>query len=251
MLRALVVDDEPIARRVLREDLIALGGVEIVGEAENGLLALNAIEADCPDLVFLDLQMPVMDGFSTIARLRGSCLPAVVILTAYDEFAIEAFDAGAIDYLLKPVSQDRLKRTVERVKRMLRDPGEVAQSLLRLHETAPPSPQTRVQKIVGKYKNEYFLLDINEILAFRADGDLTWILTADRRYLATQNLKTLAEKLAGSAFRRIHRNAIINLDQIQKMSMLTSQRWLVTLNNAQQFTVSKRLAKNLREVLNW
>ena len=109
----------------------------------------------------------------------------------------------------------------------------------------------KIRKIVGKLGEEYFLLNANEVLAFQADGDITWIITAKQRYLATQNLKAIEERLQNTSFRRIHRNALVNVEQIRKMSMITSQRWLVTLNNGQEFIVSKRQAKNVREVLSW
>ena len=109
----------------------------------------------------------------------------------------------------------------------------------------------RVRKIIGRLNEEYFLLNPNEVLAFQADGDITWIVTIKQRYQATQSLKALEERLSNAFFRRIHRNALVNINQIRKMSMITSQRWLVTLNNGQEFIVSKRLAKNVRDVLNW
>jgi two-component system, LytTR family, response regulator len=104
---------------------------------------------------------------------------------------------------------------------------------------------------VGKVGQEFFLLSINEVFAFQAEGNLTWIITAKQRYLATQNLRAIEERLKSSSFRRIHRNALVNIEQIRKMSMITSQRWLVTLNNGQEFVVSKRQAKNVRDVLSW
>src|ERR1700686_140292 len=115
--KTLIVDDEPIARKVLREELELIADVEIVGEADNGSTALEAIAKHQPDLVFLDLQMPVMGGLDVIRSLkRGTHLPVIVIVTAYDKFALEAFEAGAIDYLLKPVGQERLSEAVERAR---------------------------------------------------------------------------------------------------------------------------------------
>ena len=252
-MRVLVVDDEPVARRVLREELEAFAEVAVIGEAENGQVALELIAAHKPDAMFLDLQMPVLSGFETVHRLSGPNLPVIVILTAYDEFAIRAFEAGAIDYLLKPVSQERLRQTIERIRRMLQEPGRAVESVARLNNAVVRVDETRPrpQKVVGKHGDEYFLLDLDSVLAFQADGDLTWILTAKQKYLATQNLKSLEERLHNSSFRRIHRGALINVNQIEKMSMITSQRWLVTLNNGSQFTVSKRQARHVRDVLHW
>jgi DNA-binding LytR/AlgR family response regulator len=253
ILRALIVDDEPIARKVLREELESMSGVEIVGEAENGETALLQILAKHPDLVFLDIQMPVMGGFELLDHLAGGREPVIVMVTAYDQHAIHAFEAGAVDYLLKPVSRQRLLQAVERAGRLHRDPVSVAKNLAQLREIAPARAvdEPRVRKIVGKIGEEYFLLDPEEVLAFQANGDLVWIITGKHRYLATQNLKTLEERLRLGSFRRIHRNALVNINQIRKMSMMTSQRWLITLNNGQEFVVSKRQAKNVRDVLHW
>ncbi len=253
VLRALLVDDEPVARKVLREELESVKNVEVVGEAENGEAALLQISAKQPDLVFLDVQMPVMGGFELLDHLAGGCMPVIIMVTAYDRHAIRAFEAGAVDYLLKPVSRQRLLQAVERANRIHRDPLAVAESLAQLQEIAPAlkSEEPRIRKIVGKIGEEYFLLSPEEVLAFQVTGDFVWIVTAKHRYLATQNLKTIAERLQNSSFRRIHRNALVNMNQIRKMSMITSQRWLITLNNGEEFIVSKRQAKNVRDVLHW
>jgi two-component system, LytTR family, response regulator len=252
-MRALIVDDEPIARKVLREELELLNSVEVVGEADNGEIALATISSLQPDLVFLDVQMPSMSGFELLDHLNGGHMPAIVMVTAYDEHAIRAFDAGAIDYLLKPVSQQRLLHAVERAKRISGSPLQVAESLAQLQDLSPTAKQTspRVRKIVGRLGEEYFLLSPAEVHAFQAEGDTTYISTASQRYVATQNLRALEERLQNTSFRRIHRNALVNIEQIRKMSMLTSQRWLVTLNNCEEFVVSKRQARNVRGVLNW
>jgi DNA-binding LytR/AlgR family response regulator len=251
-MRALVVDDEPIARKVLREELEFLDSIEIVGEAENGETALLKISSAKPDIVFLDIQMPVMGGFELLDRLTGGHLPAIVMVTAYDQHAIRAFEAGAVDYLLKPISQQRLAQAVERAKRIARNPVQAAESLAQLQEISPVvSGAPRVRKIVGRLGEEFFLLSPNEVLAFQAEGDITWIITAKQRYAAIQNLKSIEERWRNSSFRRIHRNALVNVEQIRKLGVITSQRWLITLNNGQEFVVSKRQAKNVRDVLNW
>ena len=251
-MRVLIVDDEPVARKILREELELLDSVQIVGEAENGEVALLKVTSLHPDVVFLDIQMPVMGGFDLLEHLTGGFLPVIVMVTAYDEHAIRAFEAGAIDYLLKPISHQRLIQAVDRASRMFRSPGQAAENLAQLQAIAAPAAKpTRLRKIVGKLGEEYFLLSPNEVLAFQAEGDVTWIITPKQRFMATQNLKTIEERMRNSAFRRIHRNALVNLEQIRKMSMITSQRWLVTLNNGQEFIVSKRQAKNVRDVLNW
>src|ERR1035438_1011081 len=125
-LRVLVVDDEPVARKLLREELELFPDVSVVGEAQNGREALEQITTLHPTLVFLDLQMPVMGGFEVIANLRGGPIPAIIIVTAFDRHAIEAFEAGAIDYLLKPVGEMRLQKAIDRARRLLGRPAAIA-----------------------------------------------------------------------------------------------------------------------------
>jgi two-component system, LytTR family, response regulator len=249
-LKILIVDDEPVARKVLREEIGTLDDAEIVDEADNGTTALSKIAEHKPDVVFLDLQMPEMDGLEVVRQLSHSGhVPAIVIVTAYDEFAIQAFEAGAIDYLLKPVRAERLAVSLERTRR-LTSRGALDR-VVRLQEMAASPASIRLHKIVGRIGKEYFLLRAEEIYAFQAEGELVFIVTATRRYVATQTLRVLQERLAHTSFRRVHRNALINADHIRKMSTLSSQRWLITLNNGQEFIVSKRQAHSIRSLLHW
>ena len=248
-LRTLIVDDEPIARRVLREELELIDGVEIVGEADNGQEALDQIAIQKPDLVLLDLEMPMMGGLDVVRSLKhGSHMPVIVVVTAYDKFAIQAFEAGAIDYLLKPVGKERLVEALERAKRL--KGRQAFERVAQLQEIGDPSSPLRAKKIVGRLGSEYFLLSADEIHALQAEGELVWIITAKRKYLATQTLKALQERLANTSFRRIHRNALVNVDHVRKMSALSSQRWLITLSNNQEFIASKRQARAVRQLLN-
>jgi DNA-binding LytR/AlgR family response regulator len=248
-LRTLIVDDEPIARKVLREELDSCHDVEIIGEADNGALALEKISSDHPDLVLLDLQRPVMGGLEVVRTLRRAThMPVIVIVTAYDKYALQAFDAGAIDYLLKPVGGERLAEAVERAKRLTE--RESAEKLAQLQEIAEKPAVLQTRRIVGRVGEEYFLLSADEIYAFQADGELVWIVTARKKYLATQTLKVLEQRLRNTSFRRIHRSALVNVDHVRKMSALSSQRWLITLSNDQEFVASKRQAGNIRQLLN-
>lgn len=246
-LRTLIVDDEPIARKVLREELELIPGVEIIGEAFDGGGALEKISAEQPDLVLLDLQMPAMGGLEVVRELKQSShVPVIVIVTAYDQHALEAFEAGAIDYLLKPIGQERLAEAIERARRLTD-----RQAMERLAHIAEHSEGPKARRIVGKIGEEYFLLAAEEICAFQAEGDAVWIMTAKRKYLAMQTLKELDQRLRNRSFRRVHRNALVNVDHVRKMSALSSQRWLITMSNDQEFVVSKRQARTVRDLLTW
>jgi two-component system LytT family response regulator len=234
----------------LREELELLEDVAVVAEADSGAAALDQIARHQPDLVLLDLHMPAMGGLDVVRKLKqGAYVPVIVIVTAYDQFAIQAFEAGAIDYLLKPVGQERLAQAVERAKRLTT--RDAAERIAQLQEIAEPAAGERAKRIVGRIGEEYFLLNGDEVYAFQAEGDLVWIITAKRKYLATQTLKVLQERLNSSSFRRIHRNALVNIDHVRKMSTLSSQRWLITLSNNLEFIVSKRQARGVRQLLNW
>src|SRR5689334_8494023 len=148
-MKTLIVDDEPIARRVLREELESFPEVVVVGEAGDGREALEKIARLQPEIVFLDLQMPVMSGFEVVQNLSGPILPVIVIVTAFDQHAIQAFEAGAIDYLLKPVSEVRLRTSVERARHLTSRPREIAANVDRI-ASAQPAGAIRSRKIVGR-----------------------------------------------------------------------------------------------------
>jgi two-component system LytT family response regulator len=188
-ITTLIVDDEPVARRLLREELENFDEVEIVGEASNGREALQQIAKLKPELVFLDLQMPVMSGFEVVRGLGGSNMPVVVIVTAFDQHAIQAFEAGAVDYLLKPVAEDRLQKAVERAKALLQRPIDIANRVATIASVGTPEHPTRSRKVVGRTGEDYILLDADEVLAFQAERELVWIITAKQRLLATQTLR--------------------------------------------------------------
>jgi two-component system, LytTR family, response regulator len=249
-MRTLIVDDEPVARQILREELAGFPDVQVVAEADNGAQALQHIGELKPDLVFLDLHMPGFGGFDVIRRLPEKAVPFIIIVTAYDEHAIRAFDAGALDYLLKPVSQERLQKALERARSLRGRTVEVAESLVKLDEIAEHAP-TRARKVVGRAGEEYYLLNIEDVLAFQAEREIVWIVTARQRYMATQTLQSIDNRLKGSLFQRVHRNALVNVNHVRKMTPLSSQRWMLTLSNNQELIVSKRQARNVRQMLQW
>lgn len=250
-ISTLIVDDEPVARKLLREELETFEDVEIVGEAANGKEALQQITKLKPDLVFLDLQMPVMSGFEVARGLGGAMLPIIVIVTAFDQHAIQAFEAGAVDYLLKPVAEGRLEKAVERARGLLNRPVDIANRVAAIASVGTPEHPTRHRKVVGRTGEDYVLLGADEVLAFQAERELVWIITAKQRLLATMSLRGIEERLGGPQFQRVHRNAIVNVNHVRKLTALSSQRWCLTLSNSLQLVVSKRQAHKIRQILQW
>jgi len=249
VLKTLIADDEEIGRKVLREELELLPELTIVGEAANGAEALQKIRELDPDLVFLDVQMPLMGGLEVVRNLSGSHLPVVVIVTAYQEHAIEAFESGAIDYLLKPVSAARLNKAVERARSLVNKPLDVAENLARIASTPESGRASMPRKLVGRTGRDYFLLDIDEVLAVQVERELVWLMTRERRFLSSQPLRALEAGLRNSPFQRVHRNALVNVNHVRKISPVTSRRWVLTLSNDTQLVVSKRQVHNIRRLL--
>ncbi len=248
LIRTLIADDEQIARRVLREELELLPEISIVGEAEDGRQVFEQIVELGPDLVLLDLQMPGMEGLDVVRNLSGPRLPVIVIVTAFHQHAIEAFEAGAVDYLLKPVSEARLRKALERVKKLLGKPLEIAEDLAKIASASDALNPAR-RKLVGRAGREYYLLDADEVLALQAEGELVWIVTPKRRFMASQTLRALETSLRSLSFQRVHRNAIVNINHVRKVTAITSHRWMLTLTNDSEFVVSKRQAHNIRRLL--
>ena len=241
-MKVLIVDDEPIARQILREHLESFPEVTIVGEASDGLLAVEQIQTLNPDLVFLDLQMPELGGLAVAKNLRGKRMPLIIFVTAFEQHALEAFDAGAVDYLLKPVRLERLTAAIQKARPLLTSsslPVEVK------------TQKATVRRIVGRVGSDMHLLNAADVIAFQADGETVVILTSAGRYYAEHSLKALEERIDPETFRRVHRKTIINTDHIRKISPLSSKRWLLKMSNGLEVVVSKRLAGLIRDETRW
>lgn len=232
-MRVLIVDDEPIARQVLREELEGMPGIEICGEAADGLAAVALAAERKPDLMLLDLQMPGLDGMAVARNLSGKRLPLVIFVTAFQNHALDAFETGAVDYLLKPVRPERLAMALEKARTQLAG----------LRQEAPAERQ---EKIAGRHGQEVHLLDAADVIAFQADGEVVYIMTAKGRYFADHSLRALEERLDPEKFRRVHRKTLINTAHIRTISPLSSKRWLLKMSNGLEVVVSKRLAGMIR-----
>lgn len=243
-MRVLIVDDEPIARQILRELLEDCPGVTLTGEAATGLEAVEQIARLHPDVVLLDLQMPGLDGFSVARTLRGETRPIIIFVTAFETHALQAFDTGAVDYLLKPVRRERLTAALDKARTQLAG--------LRSSEQAAPSAAPEpLRRILGRLGSDLHMLNPEDVIAFQAEGDTVQIITAQGRYYADHSLRILESKLPPPQFRRIHRGTIINTDHIRKISPLTSKRWLLKMSNGLEAIVSKRMAGVIRDATRW
>ncbi len=241
-LRALVVDDEAVARRRLRRLLGKVGGVEVVGEARDGREALERIASLRPDVVFLDIRMPELDGLA-VAR-SGKDLPAIVFTTAYDRHAVAAFEAAAVDYLLKPVEEDRLRVAVERVRERLArrvDPAALAALLERLGSGAsPPAPA----RLAARHGGAIHLLDPRRITRLVARGGYVAARVGGREFLLEDSLAALGERLAPLGFVRVHRSELVRLDAIRRLRR-EGDGAIVTLEDGQEARVSRRALPDL------
>jgi two-component system LytT family response regulator len=245
-MKALIVDDEPVARRRLGRLLERMSRVQVVGEAANGREALRQIEALRPDVVFLDIRMPGLDGLQ-VAR-QGRDLPAVVFTTAYDQYAVQAFETNAVDYLLKPIQPERLAEALERVSS--RSAGNHAERLEKLvqqlldRETAPPA----AERISARQGNTVRVFDAREISRFHSADRYTVFRVKGEEYLLDDPLSALEARLSRLGFLRVHRAELINLERVQEMRMVDGA-YEVVLSDGQVAPVSRRLVGELKRKL--
>ena len=244
-IRAIIVDDEPLARKTIRLLLAQDGDVEIVGECRNGGEAISQIRTKDPDLVYLDVQMPGKTGFDVLRALDHATMPVIVFVTAYDQYALRAFEEEALDYLLKPFDDARFYRTLKRAKKMLRheDADEQARrisSLLGEKAQSAKSPKSRyVSRILVKSSGRVFFLKTD---------DIDWVDAADyyaefhvgkKSHLLRESMKSLETKLDPSKFYRIHRSTIVNLDRVKELQPRRGGESLVLLHDGTSLTLSR------------
>lgn len=241
MVRALIAEDEPIARQALRELADEIGWLEIVGEAEDGRIALRLINKLEPDLVFLDVQMPELTGLEVLDRARHQ--PAVVFTTAYDHYAVAAFELGAIDYLVKPFGRKRFYATLERVRRRLQGSEGGDPVLARAKAALGTAP---VQRLFARIGNTIIPFTVDSVARFEASGSYVAAHTQRRRYLLNVSLSELEERLDPQRFRRIHRQHIVNLDCVTSIEPYDNRRVAVKLNDGSSVVASRAGSQALR-----
>lgn len=222
--KALIADDEPAARRGVRQLLSAFPEFEVAGECRNGAEVLAALETSPPDVVFLDIQMPGIDGFEVIKRRTVERMPAVVFLTAFDQFAIRAFETEALDYLVKPVSEARFAATIKRV-------------LKRLRSTSPtPGKET----IVVTTPRGATVLHLNEIDWIEAAGNYSQLWAGTRSYFLRESLQLLEERVQQHGFFRAHRRALVRLEAVRELRRTRTGALLAILSSGVRVPISRR-----------
>jgi two-component system, LytTR family, response regulator len=242
MIRAILVDDEELARSRLRSLLRAFEDIEIVGEASDGEQAMEQIHDLRPDLVFLDIQMPGCSG-TEVAQSLPSPAPQIVFCTAYDQYALEAFELCALDYLLKPVTRARLAQAIGRVRRPASPAAGTPAD--RLAGTARTYPARFLAKKAGRYR----VIPQNEVLYFAFEEGLTRLHTRDQEFVMDLTLLELENRLNPRLFFRVSRASIVNLNHVHEVSPLPGGYAWVTLSNKIRLEVSRRRLKDLMEKL--
>jgi two-component system LytT family response regulator len=247
-----VADDERPARHALIGLLAECADVTLVGEAQNGTEAIQAIEQTRPDVALLDLQMPEVDGLGVVRLIRRDRLPLVAFVTAFDEYAVQAFEMNAIDYLLKPVERPRLQETLERARERLEARADPAHSN-RLRAAAAQyqaATATPLARIPIRKQGDTLLVSVAHIASIVAEGELLHITTrSGERHTINHRLKELEARLDSTRFVRIERGALVNVDAIVRVSALPGGMFLVVLANGQELRASRLQSRILREGL--
>lgn len=249
-LRVLLVDDESLARQRIRTLVSRREDLSIIGECATGAEAVDAIRQQQPDLVFLDVQMPEMDGFDVIAKVGADVIPPVIFITAFDEYAINAFEVGAIDYLLKPVDEERFNQTVERAKSRIAEKSQPALAsqlgaLIRQIGGTPGSGGRIGIKVQGKV----VFLNPAEIYWIQARDDVARVHLADSAYDVRETLRSLEERLPHSTFLRIHRSAIVNTAHMVEAEPFDQGDQMLILRNGKRLTTGRSYRKAVQEFL--
>ena len=266
MVRALIVDDEPLARRGIRQLLERSDDIEVVGECRNGRETLAALDTLAPDLVFLDVQMPELDGFEVV-RARGAArMPHVIFVTAYDEFAVRAFETHALDYLVKPVNEARFAAALDRVRERMRfaEALELTRrigDLLAAHDRrgdrrlesadklVRSAPLVPARRLVVPTAAGDLVLDVEEIDWIQAEDYYAAVHARGRRHLIRESLASLAERLDADQFVRVHRSAIVRLDRVREMRASAAGESTLVLRDGTRVPVSRRRREQVAELI--
>jgi two-component system, LytTR family, response regulator len=247
-IRALIVDDEPLARRGLARHLVAEGDVEVVGECGDGASAVAAIGELAPDLVFLDVEMPEVDGFDVVRAVGAGAMPAVIFVTAFDQYAVRAFDVHALDYVLKPIDVARFRVAVARARERLARPeandlaARIAAALADIGRAAPP---TFAKRLAVKSDGRVTLVDVGDVDRIEAAGNYVEIVAAGKRHLMRETMASLEARLDPERFVRVSRSAIVNADRVRELRPMFNGDVVVVLRDGTEVSAGRRYRQNL------
>lgn len=255
MIRTLIVDDEPLGRQRIRHLLDAEDDVTVIDECANGEEAVTAIERHTPDLVFLDVQMPVLDGFAVLEAVGAAPMPVVIFVTAYDQYALQAFDVHALDYLLKPFDRERFQKALDRARVHLRRQDSDArnqrlQALLSDYQTeAPPTAATYLKRLAVKTGGQVFFLNVEEIEWIEAAGNYAGLHVKEKTHLIRETMSDLEARLDPELFLRIHRSTIVNLDRIKALAPVSNGEYVLTLHDGTRLPSSRSYRARVQALL--
>ena len=250
-IRTLIVDDEPLAREKLRSFLEKESDVEILGECRDGREALETIEAEKPDLIFLDVQMPEMDGFEVLDNLDSDQLPIVIFVTAYDQYALKAFDVHAVDYLLKPFDRERFSEALSRARSDLeRQQVSSVKQLLDLLQDVKSQSAKYPSRLVIKTSGRVVFLKVDDIDWVDAAGNYVRLHSGSESHMLRETMGRLEERLDPEQFLRIHRSTIVNIERISELQQQFHGDYLVVLKNGRRLTLSRSYRDRIQDLLN-
>jgi len=248
-LCTLIVDDEPLARRRIRRMLARHSDVEVIGECANGREAIAAILEQQPALVFLDVQMPEVDGFAVLDQISAQAMPLVIFVTAYDQYALRAFEVYALDYLLKPFDRRRFDNALQRAKaRLFNEPSGVSERTLALLEELR-AQQSHLERMVIKAGGRAFFLKTEEIDWVEAEGKYVRLHVGKDSYLVREAISQIEAQLDPKRFLRIHRSTIVNLDRVRELQPWFHNDYRVILRDGTELMLSRSCRKRLSELL--
>ena len=249
-IRTLIVDDEPLARNLIKRLLKAEPEFEIAGECGDGPGAVSAIKQISPDLVFLDIQMPELGGFEVLNQIDRERMPVIIFVTAYDKFSLKAFEVHALDYLLKPVDEERFHRALQRVKTYFggRANRAIHERLAEFMQTMPPQSKS-LSRLAVKTDGRILFLKVEEIDWIEAVGNYMGLHVGKENHLLRGRLAELEKKLPANQFFRIHRSSIVNLDRVKEFQPLFKGEGIVVLRDGTRLNASRACSQKLHEFL--
>ncbi len=247
----MIVDDEPFARERVRRLLANDDEIEIVGECADGFAAVAAVGTHAPDLLFLDVQMPGKDGFAVLEEIAGPNAPLVIFLTAYDQYAVRAFEACALDYLLKPFDEERFEKALGRAKAQLKRADEPSgpESTATIIEAKEPREQAPLERVVVKTGGRIFFLKTCEVDWIEAYGNYVRLHVGATAYLLREPISSLEAQIDPARFLRIHRSALVNIERIREMQPMFHGQYVVILHDGTRLTLSRRYRSKLQKSL--